>query len=103
MRITYHAVSHPLEGLECLGDASVCCEGYDARYLLCKVDGFTNTYQAGKGMEMPLKGFMALLCCLVLPVKEESPDEVIRIFGSLEPSQFSPCKTLLAACSCPVH
>eukprot|EP00439_Symbiodinium_sp_Y106_P081502 s1344_g20.t1 len=33
-------------------------EGYDARYLLCKVDGFTNTYQ------------------------EESPDEVIRIFGS---------------------
>ncbi|CAE7268229.1 unnamed protein product [Symbiodinium natans] len=33
-------------------------EGYDARYLLCKVDGFTNTYQ------------------------EESPDEVIRVFGS---------------------
>eukprot|EP00434_Breviolum_minutum_P023232 symbB.v1.2.020490.t1/scaffold1730.1/size104407/3 len=33
-------------------------EGKDARYLLCKVDGFTNTYQ------------------------EESPDEVLRVFGS---------------------
>lgn len=33
-------------------------EGKDARYLLCKVDGFTNTYQ------------------------EESPAEVLRVFGS---------------------
>mmetsp|Transcript_78542 Transcript_78542/g.188414 ORF Transcript_78542/g.188414 Transcript_78542/m.188414 type:complete len:662 (-) Transcript_78542:58-2043(-) len=33
-------------------------EGKDARYLLCKVDGFTNTYQ------------------------EESPDQVLRVFGS---------------------